>query len=827
MKKLATYLVLCACALVALAQQPTPNIGLQIPATGSNNWYIPLNFNFSKLDQLLSGNIAIPALRVTNNVFIGGTVTANAFSTGGGTNFASAVPASQFAPVYYSGAGSSSTFSGINPFTGLLWYRSGAVPLPATSANVGSLFSGCSSGVPALRFDGTCYAPAGGSSTTIDGVAGAFVFAGPGVSHSGLTYTFSGGGSTLPTTSLVLKGDNAGGAAAASPGTDYVVPSGNTATATALAGTTAANNIYQGPYSGGAAAPSFKPLISSQVTGALGYVPYQTPNLLGDLATGVIADYQFNSGSGTILVDSSGNGNNGTFNSGANAPAWTQGGVQFTGFTGQGIFLPAAVNAGKTFVIAAYWSPITTIPCGVNWPGPGQCPSTGVTTYNVNGFPSYITDSSGSGGLNLVTSIDSEGFGQPMIWNSSAQTRAKGGFSGFHVIVWVLGTGSGNTDHIYVDGAEVAYSLQGANFGAASGNLWLGSSTAGPWSQSSPQAIFYRVRIHSTQYTAADAAAITQVFRADVANRGVAVSPFSPLLGAPQLHCIGDSITAGLGLTTASPFCTMIVLTNQPTYTVSNWGVSGAKLQQFSASEPNRAGQLCQTTTGAAGVAHILAGVNDLTSGLPVADLYTFMQGEVQTMKRGGCKVFVSTLLDFGGGDAQKNAYNDLIRAGIVASGADGIDDMAADPVLGADGAAANTTYFQSGALHPNDTGELHMTAAMQNTLNYYFGSNPAKPTIVTGATYSMLAGDAYVLAQPTANEVLTLPDCIGPTGAIYTINNSQSSFSVGVKNLITAEPINGIDHSSSALTVAANSSVRFRIVALPSSTGGCVWNSF
>lgn len=167
MKKLATYFVLCAFTLVALAQQPTPNLGLQIPATGSNNWYIPLNYNFGKLDQLLSGNIAVPALRITNNLNVGGTITANAFSTGGGTNFAAAVPALQFSPIFYSGAGSSSTLAGTSPFTGLLWYRSTNIPLPATSANIGNLFTGCTSGVPALRFDGTCYAPSGGGVTPV------------------------------------------------------------------------------------------------------------------------------------------------------------------------------------------------------------------------------------------------------------------------------------------------------------------------------------------------------------------------------------------------------------------------------------------------------------------------------------------------------------------------------------------------------------------------------------------------------------------------------------------------------------------------------------
>jgi hypothetical protein len=587
---------------------------------------------------------------------------------------------------------------------------------------------------------------------------------------------------------------------------------------------------------------------SSLTSGQLAYIPQaflakcmnetlvvdcsfsSSPTLVGDLATGVIADYQFNSGTGTILVDNSGNGNNGTFGSGANAPVWVQGGVGFTGQTSEGISLPAAVNAAKTFVIAAYWSPITTIPCGINWAGPSQCPSIGVVTNNVNGFPAWITASTGSGGLNFVTSVDSEGFGQPMIWNGSAQTRAQGGFSGFHVIVWVLGTGGGNLDHVYVDGAEVSYSLQGANAGVqTSGNLFLGSSNTGPWTQSSPQAIFYRVRVHSTQYTAADAQAITQVFRADIANRGVSTSPVSPLLGAPQLHCVGDSITAGLTLVTSAPYCSILSLTNQPAYTITNWGLSGAKLQQFAASEPNRVGQLCQSTTGPQGVVNILAGVNDFISGgLPPATLYTFLQGEVQTLKRGGCKVFVSTLLDYTGtgADANKNAYNNLIRTGIVASGADGITDMAADPVLGADGAAANTTFF-NGGLHPTDAGEPHLAAAMSNALNYYFGSTAANPTIVTAATYSMLAGDAYVVVQPTATTTLTLPNCIGQTGAIYTINNSQSAQTVAIKNLIAAETINGVDHSSSALTIPFNSTMRFRDVALPSSTGGCVWNSF
>ncbi len=63
MKKLISFLLFVASVLSA--QTSTPNIGLQIPPTGSNNWYIPLNYNFNKLDQFLSGNLPLPALTVT------------------------------------------------------------------------------------------------------------------------------------------------------------------------------------------------------------------------------------------------------------------------------------------------------------------------------------------------------------------------------------------------------------------------------------------------------------------------------------------------------------------------------------------------------------------------------------------------------------------------------------------------------------------------------------------------------------------------------------------------------------------------------------------
>ena len=70
------------------------------------------------------------------------------------------------------------------------------------------------------------------------------------------------------------------------------------------------------------------------------------------LAASPLADYTFMDGAGSTLTDHSGNGNNGTLLSGANAPTWTATGLSFSGLggTAQGVSLPAALNATRTFI---------------------------------------------------------------------------------------------------------------------------------------------------------------------------------------------------------------------------------------------------------------------------------------------------------------------------------------------------------------------------------------------------------------------------------------------------------------------------------------------
>ena len=84
MRRLGLFLFLFVAVFRATAQ--TPNIALVLPPAGSNAWNIPLNYDFTRLDLLLSGNLALPGLSISGNMTVTGSVTAGSFTgVGGGT----------------------------------------------------------------------------------------------------------------------------------------------------------------------------------------------------------------------------------------------------------------------------------------------------------------------------------------------------------------------------------------------------------------------------------------------------------------------------------------------------------------------------------------------------------------------------------------------------------------------------------------------------------------------------------------------------------------------------------------------------------------------
>ena len=102
----------------------------------------------------------------------------------------------------------------------------------------------------------------------------------------------------------------------------------------------------------------------------------------GNLVPGATADYNFLQGAGTVLVDSTGNNNNGTLVAAA-SPTWTTTGLSFQ--PGQGVSLPAALNGTQTFVLGIYINPITS--------GPQLS----------NQYPVILSNSNGGGGSTLCT----------------------------------------------------------------------------------------------------------------------------------------------------------------------------------------------------------------------------------------------------------------------------------------------------------------------------------------------------------------------------------------------------------------------------------------
>jgi len=536
------------------------------------------------------------------------------------------------------------------------------------------------------------------------------------------------------------------------------------------------------------------------------------------LPAGATADYDFLQGSGAVLTDSSGNGNNGTLGSGALAPTWTGTGLAFSGQ--EQVALPAALNGTQTFFMAVYINPITA------------------GTQAANQYPILVGSSLGGAALNLMylqtmngnfMSVGVAG-NAPGIYVNGVTSGGSIPIAGFHVLTWVLGTSGTSVDHLYIDGVETAYDTQGASAGnQMSGNLFLGSSNVSPFTSSGFNGTMYRVRTYAVNtLTAAQIQQISGSIQTEVQSRGVAVAPQPVPQATPTLQFIGDSIT--LGYTAPAPFSSMLTLTNQPAYAITNWGIVGEGINAMAGSEANRVAPLCTSSAGPAN-ALVFGGTNDLSQFMPftVEQVFARLVSEIQTLKKAGCRVFVGTMLSrtgtagstIGTMDQAKDAYDALILTRAKTAGADGVVDFAANPLLGADNAYSNSTYFNpADQIHPTNAGQELLAAAYSNVLNYFYGFNTSNPNVITAATYQMLAGDGAITAAPTANAAYTAPNCVGPSGVDYVISNPQSAFTVSVVGQ-SGQPINGL---TTPIVIPSNSSVTLHDVANPKTVSGCHW---
>lgn len=532
-----------------------------------------------------------------------------------------------------------------------------------------------------------------------------------------------------------------------------------------------------------------------------------------------LADYLFRDGSGATLTDSSGNGNNATL--GTTPPTWETADLAFD--LNQYVSLPAALNTAKSFVVALYIASIQGGPFGAE---------------NNIAIPVLLGNTANDAGLSLMVAAPRPAGDDYMRYAFAPSVFAGGGEStatgeliaGFHTLAYTLGTSGTSVDHLYIDGREFPYYMaQGANAGKqTTGNLTIGAAPGTSVWRNTFKGAIYRLRAYAGQLTQAQVTSENMAITAEVAARGVAVTPSPVPSNFPTLHCVGDSITYGIGTTV--PYCNNLTL-DTPFAQTLNWGIPGMYIQSIAGSETNRVARYCASATAGPSVVTVFAATNDFAEvSANAARIFQAAAAEVAILKRAGCsKVFLGTMLSRGGNDgagntldSDKDAYDAILLAKARSVGADGVVDFAADPRLGADGANSNTTYFNGDLTHPTNAGQAILAAEDSNTLNFYLSNySTANPRIVTAATYAMASGDSALLLQPSASQALTLPSCLGPSGAEYRFLNNQSVYTVTVTGQTAAQLVNG---SASPFTLAGGATSTLRILPNPKNVGGCQW---
>lgn len=568
-------------------------------------------------------------------------------------------------------------------------------------------------------------------------------------------------------------------------------------------------------------------LSAAGVTGALGYVPAAgSQHVAGALVMLDMLPAHLSAG---VMLDQSGNGNNGVLGgtSGTTSPASGSQGLTFA--LSDNVTLPAAVNGARTFEFA------------VNLPAYGAQYGGAVNTYPL------LMGSSQTSGFDLLIGMVQGGpystrTNAVSFWVNGASTTVPVPIAaGNHTIIVTLGTGGGDLDHVYLDGVEYAtYGSQGANAGkTTSGVFSLGRfATAAPFNGSGFIGTMYEFAARTAELTAAQVLVESGAMAADAGARGVVWNPLTWTRNAPNLVAVGDSITCGQGVgsgcsttfvTNTAAWPSLVALPPQlRTPALTNLGIPGYDALSMSAAGYAQIAPLCKSEFGP-NLATLLDGTNDLNnSGIAGPGGYvqvgSSIATQVQTLTGLGCRVFVGTLIDRTGQSAANQNLNAVIRQSWKAWGAAGLMDFAADPNLGATGASANTTYFQADAIHPTAAGHALMAAVATRALGYAFGASEAAPTVVTAATYAMLPSDGAVDLQPGAATTVTLPSCVGVSGATFRVNNPQSAFAVTVKTLSSAQTVNGLDESVTGLTVPANATLTVRAVPNAAAVSGCHW---
>lgn len=623
-------------------------------------------------------------------------------------------------------------------------------------------------------------------------------------------YPTGGGGGTgcVPgSTSNILKGNNAGGCVAASPGTDVLTATGQ----------------------------------------------FPSSNLVSAVTSGLVAEYHFQEASGaTTITDFSTAGNNATVTGTIGLTGTLAGGMNVcsTGCVGNVApsgyaSLPAGLNT-TALTMQVYTCQNALTASGITGGFfdeviTGLVSATTPSGSNTQAFGLFLN---GNQGNSLSGGVVAKYATAPSIINNTAITaQSIEAVGGCHLITWTRNSGS--PDLFYVDGhATTGYQFTGTAGTAAvspTGSFALGSAPYATLNATykHPYPIYF-FNAYSRVLTAAEIQTNYGVIQSSMQFRGVA--PPTPVYtdAGNQIIAGIDSLTYGFNSASVKgwPFYTSsnslsgaVVLPAgiYPQTATNNIATVGWQLEQAVTECPTRGYTSINPNSSTTVI--MWGGTNDLmgnvstTTGLASATpavVYQRLRRLVQCWKGATPqpRVFVMTMISRTGTstgnagatmDSLKNQYNDLIRKDYA--GADGLIDLASFASLGADGAYVGGGTACGGSACFSATGDhVHLTDAGQqqvaSLVSAYVNLADAKtsgtnPALQTGTAYQETSGDIALNVNPSsASQTITLPTAVGIVGTDRYIYNVQATGS----NTVTIAAASGENIDNNATVTCSNS---------------------
>jgi len=304
------------------------------------------------------------------------------------------------------------------------------------------------------------------------------------------------------------------------------------------------------------------------------------------------------------------------------------------------------------------------------------------------------------------------------------------------------------------------------------------------------------------------------------ANHGFQLGPFvnTNAITKNILFCNGTSIEAGYPVGTPICAATLTGLSSS-TYQPLSAAVPSARLSASVANLTQAAAYAASPSANSLIAFHGDACTNDMGNGsVTAAACFNNLQTTVTTYRKlGFTPVLIGTQISRTGQDTNKNTWNALVRASANMLGYT-LCDIAANPLVGADGAYASSTYFQADGVHLKAAGQAQYAPTIASCVQSAQGATASAPTAQAANSYSMTPADNYLVQTITGAGTTTLPECVGLTGYPYQITNLNSgSFAITVSGA-------GSETITGSSTIAPNSTARFTAQLTGPTTGGCYW---